>query len=263
VKTIKVNFVQIMAIIFVIFSSGCQKDEINQVQNGERYYLSLGDRLFTDSQIDSIAIYHNIYMTEVIENFDIPVDNYEDELTHEFLEIANENSTANEQEMLEFLDSCEIDNYNFVVSNTDDDDVKLILDNVKDYIENTNNLTFSQIQNYINSQKNFANENVSGGELDVILSFLSTTEKSCYLWMPTEFGGSGVGAGFIEDLEDEIGCQVNWRQIGYADGAGAAGVLLRTWYLAGFGPLSWSAIVGAIGWGAAWGSGTALLYQLM
>ena len=81
--------------------------------------------------------------------------------------------------------------------------------------------------------------------------------------MPLGKGGSGVGASFIEQIEDKTGSKVNWGKMAGADGAGAAGVLIRTWYFAAFGPLSWGAIVGAIGWGTAWASGYALLTQLM
>jgi hypothetical protein len=95
--------------------------------------------------------------------------------------------------------------------------------------------------------------------------------------MPVQDGGSGTGDAFLTNLESQNNStslnspsnapatakSINWKSIAWSDGAGAAGTLLRTWYMAGFGPLSWGAILSAIGFGAAWASGAALLYQLM
>ena len=165
-----------------------------------------------------------------------------------------------------YLDSSNNDNYNFVKLNTDDPDVIGVFDNVQEYLSNNPDCNFSDIQNLVSTQTAFASESITGSDLDIALTFLKTFEKSSYLWMPASKGGSGIGSSFIDDFEEEVplpSLAIKWKAIAYADGAGAAGVLLRTWYLAGFGPMSWGTILGAIGWGAAWASGASLLYQFM
>lgn len=103
-----------------------------------------------------------------------------------------------------------------------------------------------------------------GRDKEILFTLIETSRASLKFWLPISEGGNGNGDIVLGQFPSTTARkQVNWGQIGYADGAGAVGVLIRTWYLAAWGPLSWGTILGAIGWGAAWGSGTSLLYQLM
>ena len=97
---------------------------------------------------------------------------------------------------------------------------------------------------------------LKGKEQEILYTFIEVSMNSVKFWK--EYRES-MDVSTSETIQEKI----DWGAIAYSDGAGAVGVLIRTWYLASFRPLSWSAIIGAIGWGAAWGSGSALLYQLM
>lgn len=101
-----------------------------------------------------------------------------------------------------------------------------------------------------------------GRDKEILLTLIETSRTSLKFWLPSSVGGEGNGDIVIEQFSSSTN-EIDWGQIGIADGVGAVGVLIRTWYLAAWGPLSWGAILGAIGWGAAWGSGVDLLVQLM
>jgi hypothetical protein len=145
-------------------------------------------------------------------------------------------------------------------------------------IEIINNLSSQNSIDIFNSIKNIIYDNneylLKPGALDeqalrliyvpqrdqeMLLTLIETTKKSLHFWMPKSLGGQGR----INDYFDEVPNAIDWGDIAVSDGYGAVGVLMRTWYLAGFGPLSWGAILGAVGWGAAYGSGISLLRQLM
>ena len=110
--------------------------------------------------------------------------------------------------------------------------------------------------------RTYVNNNLIESDLDLGLLFLEVTEKSAYFWMPVSSRGLGNIDNVMGDFNPNTAVSINWRKIAYADGAGAVGALIRTWYLA-VTPLTCGAIVGAIGWGAAWASGTAILEELM
>lgn len=121
---------------------------------------------------------------------------------------------------------------------------------------------YASLQNQFQVYRTYVNNNLIGSDIDLGLLFLEVTEKSAYFWMPVSLGGLGNIDNVTDDFDPNTAVSINWGQIAWSDGAGAAGVLLRTWYLAAA-PLTWGAIVGAIGWGAAWASGTAILGQIM
>jgi len=98
---------------------------------------------------------------------------------------------------------------------------------------------------------------LKGKEREILYIFIEVSKESLNFWNNYKKKVN------LPANNNQAKKSIDWGAIAYADGAGAVGTLLRTWALAGFGPLSWGAIIGAIGWGAAWASGTSLLYQLM
>ncbi|MBL6662987.1 MAG: hypothetical protein ISP71_02685 [Flavobacteriales bacterium] len=137
---------------------------------------------------------------------------------------------------------------------------KTILNQIKRVVYNNDN--------YLAKSKSLDNivtkiDAINGKDKEILLVLIETSRASLKFWMPKVNGGMGRYDDYIERFDDVDEFKVNWKAIAWADGAGAAGTLLRTWALASFGPLGWGTIVGAIGFGAAWASGSALLYQLM
>ena len=264
------NSKKYILIFAVLCFSACKKDQFNENPKSDSNKIdyssvaySLPGRQLTNVQIDSIAIMHNNFLIEVISNYDLLTTNNDSEMLSHFITIGINNFSLSASGRLAFLDSSNNNNYQFVANHSDDADVIIIMDDAHLFLVNNPSCNFSDIQDFIDDEKTFANSNIAGSDLVIALAFLATFEKSSYLWMPFLKGGSGVGSAFLIDLEEaNPGVAINWGDILEADGRAACGVLLRTWYMAGFGPLSWGSIVGAIGWGCAWGSGYAILSQL-
>ncbi|MDA7768137.1 hypothetical protein N8904_00275 [Flavobacteriales bacterium] len=242
--------------------SDCKQNVISN-ENAKLKSEPISGRTLTDTQIDSIAILHNLFLSQVVSNFEFNSNNYLDEMYYKFESIGLENFQISKNEIEVFLNSCNNDNYNYIKSNSENPKIIYIIDDLVQNIESNPDITFNEVHKQVSIKTKFAENNLRGVEQEMAIVFLKTFEKSSYFWMPAIKGGSGVGSNFIDKVEDKTGLEVNWGRIAAADGAGAAGVLLRTWYLAAFGPMSWGTIVGAIGWGAAWASGYALLTQLM
>lgn len=224
--------------------------------------FSVPNRILTDGQIDSIASWHNSFIFQATNNHSYDTSNFESVVYSVFDSIGVYHFGMSSSEVAIYLDSCASDNYAFLTNYTDDIDVINILDSVQSFVESNPLCNFSDIQSQVSTQTLFSNSYLTGSDLDIALVFLKTFEKSCYYWMPTNKGGLGHGPSFIDNIDDLPEVAINWGAIGYADGVGAASALLRTWYLAGFGPLSWGAIVGAIGWGAAFSSSLVLAREL-
>lgn len=255
----------IIGLLIVIFSCNKQNDFVSPKHDDDRNIMSLyqsPSRIINDSLITEIGVRHNQILEEAINNINWNSASIEQELNIFFLNYIDpsiDSLITNRSEMGLVISNTD----NYLSENLNPSVYQMMID-CKDFIYQMPN--YSNIVSQLNLYRDYSNNTFVGSDLDIALVFLEVTEKSAYFWMPSSIGGSGIGWGFIEDYCDENDIEVaaiNWGQIGWADGAGAAGVLLRTWYLAGCGPLSWGAIVGAIGWGAAWGSGMAILGQLM
>lgn len=217
-------------------------------------------RMLTDLQVDSIALLHNTYLERAFQNRNFNDSDHQQALYYRYINLGQNDFNITLNEAIEYLDSSDNDN---LTSYTTNIDLIGIINDISNFIDLNSNSTFSQIQNEVEDRVAYAHQILSGSDLDVALVFLKTFEKSSYFWMPQSQGGSGLGEIILLDFEDDFpGVSINWGAIALADGSGAAGVLLRTWYLASWGPLSWGAIVGACAWGASWGSVSALCIQL-
>ncbi len=219
-----------------------------------------------DSLIIQIVIRHNQILEEAIGNIDWSSTLLNQELNSYFLNYTDSS--------IDFLINNRSDIQESVISNLEiylnqnlNDSVYQMMINCKYFIAQKPN--YSDLVSQFDLYREYSRNTFNGGDLEMALVFLEVTEKSAYFWMPESAGGSGIGWNFINDYAENNNIpladisDIDWGAIAWADGAGAVGTLLRTWYLAGWGPLSWGAIVGAIGWGAAWSSGTAVLGQLL
>ena len=235
--------------------------------NASAQSLIDSSEFLSERQIDSIAMLHNLYMTEAIQNFDYNTSNDSIELRSVFLSIGLNDFQYSQTDLSNMLDSDgnQSSNLNYLSVYTSSAVVGMI-NSCKDYLYNTSNLSYSGFSTFVSQEENYAHINFVGTDLDVALTFLKTFQNSIYLWMPTNEGGSGIGQRFINNLQLQFQQAstnavvtnvqertIDWKAIAWSDGVGAAGTLLRTWYLAGFGPLSWGAILTAIGWGSCLG----------
>lgn len=233
-----------------------------QPVNHEPLLLLTSSRIINDSLIDSIATRHNKVLNHAILDIDWTSSALSTEVQDFF--IGYNDSDIDEI----FPDREDVESYatnnSSYISNNVSSAVYSMIEEVGNYLVQKPN--FSDLQNELSDHRGYAYSNFTGTDLDAALLYLAVVEKSAYFWMPESLGGLGTGWAFIEDYCDDNNLStdlINWGEIGRADGYGAVAVLVRAWYLAAGGPLSWGAIVGAIGWGAAWGSGIEVFTQLM
>lgn len=201
---------------------------------------------------------HNSYLSNIVNNYPKDIES----LKREFLSFApKELSEEITNDIFSYFEN-DIEKQNQIIIENLSSQTSVSL--YKEISEIVSNVTSYREVSLRLDEKLSDIEKEVGRDKEILLTLVETSRASLKFWLPTSEGGDGNGDIVIEQFPNATARrQVNWGQIGYADGAGAVGVLIRTWYLAAWGPLSWGTILGAIGWGAAWGSGTALLYQLM
>lgn len=209
---------------------------------------------------DAIKIgeYHNSYLSNIVNNYPKDIES----LKREFLSFApKELSEEITNDIFSYFEN-DLEKQNQIIFENLNSQTSVSL--YKEISEIVSNVTsYREVSSKLDEKLSEIEEQV-GRDKEILLTLVETSRASLKFWLPTSEGGDGNGDVVLEQFPTATARrQVNWGQIGYADGAGAVGVLIRTWYLAAWGPLSWGTILGAIGWGAAWGSGTALLYQLM
>ena len=201
---------------------------------------------------------HNSYLSNIVNNYPKDIES----LKREFLSFApKELSEEITNDIFSYFEN-DIEKQNQIIIENLSSQTSVSL--YKEISEIVSNVTSYREVSLRLDEKLSDIEKEVGRDKEILLTLVETSRASLKFWLPTSEGGDGNGDIVIEQFPNATARrQVNWGQIGYADGAVAVGVLIRTWYLAAWGPLSWGTILGAIGWGAAWGSGTALLYQLM
>jgi hypothetical protein len=241
--------------IGVTFTS-CQKDnQIVEPQKSEsnNYQAMSHSSGNTISHADARTIgnLHNQYMGEGILNTPITTSDMKSKFNNMNVPEVTQDM---KNEIYDYFENNSIDDVEEdILSELQSTESTNIFNSTKSIIFNNKN--FQSKSNEFDTQLGLVEAQLFGSEKEMLLTFIETSRSSLSFWMPVEDGGQGGGV-------DYTPYAVDWKAVGYSDGAGAVGVLLRTWALASFGPLSWGAIVGAIGWGAAWSSGTALLWQL-
>ncbi len=258
---IKLSTLAVLAIVAIgITFTSCQKDSQilqtkksakTETDNYQAMSHSSGN-VISLSDAQAIGAYHNQYMAQGI--IGTPTTQADMQSNFDNMDVS-EVTQSMKNEIYEYFDNNDIDDVEAdILAELQTTESNNIFSSVKSIIFDDNN--FDSKSNAFDTQLDLVESQLFGSEKEMLLTFIETSRSSLSFWMPVADGGQGGGV-------DYTPYAVNWKAVGYSDGAGAVGVLLRTWALASFGPLSWGAIVGAIGWGAAWGSGTSLLYQLM
>lgn len=265
----KKTFLILTAIVLGIVA--CNNEEPTPAKNSSNQSISsvsysIPSRIVSDQFIDSLADFHNEYMTTVINLYDFNAISHNAEMREGFESIGL--SILNlSQSLIDSLLTNPANDYSYICSQVSDPDVQLVMDTVKNYITSNPNCNFSEISNLVTSQETYTRTNIIGSDLDICLTFLKTFEKSSYLWLSVSNGGLGLGDTFIDNLDeddlDDIPTAINWSLIAWADGAGAARRLYFVWVAAAGGPIGWGAAASVIGWAAAYASGATLIGQLL
>jgi hypothetical protein len=214
--------------------------------------LSFAQNKVTIEVAKQIGSLHNEYVAQGIQNtpqtvsklkdnfMNIKVDGVDDNIKNQTIEFFTQNDINKQEEI--------------IMSSLKSEDAQDLYNSTKNIIINAKD--FSQVSKDLDAKEVEASK-LQGREQEMLYTLIETSRSSLNFWMPKSAGGQGGGNEYTTSTS-----KINWGAIGYADGMGALGVLMRTWYMAEFGPLSWGAILGAIGWGAAYGSGVNLLWQL-
>lgn len=217
------------------------------------------EKVITLQDAIRIGEHHNTYLSNVVHNYPKNIESLKETfLTFAPKELTEELTT----DIFSYFEN-DIEKQNkIILENLQSETSVIIYKEVSEIVKNVT--SFSEVSKELDEKLQEAQKQ-RGRDKEILLTLIETSRASLKFWLPISDGGDGNGDIVLEQFPSSPTQrkQVNWGQIGFADGAGAVGVLIRTWYLAAWGPLSWGAILGAIGWGAAWGSGTALLYQLM
>lgn len=230
----KIIFGLIATVILTVFSFGQDKNKVTvevakQIGNLHNKYIALGIK---DTPLTNSALNMNFMK--------IQVDSVEDKTKNETIDFYTQNDQTKQEEII----------LSYLKSSSSRD----LYISTKNTIINAKN--FFQISKDLDLKLEEAKK-LNGKEQEILFTLIETSRSSLNFWMPKISGGQGGGDSYSGTSK------INWGAIGYSDGMGAVGALIRTFYMAAGGPLTWGAIVGAVGWGAAWASGTALLYQLM
>ncbi len=255
-KNIKNTIIAIfaLAIIGSVSFVACNKSEDliadNEQEEFQPFYSSNDE--ITHEMAILIGQRHNMLMTEAIKG--LPISH--EELKYNFNKINYEPTIQIKNEIYDYFASIDMNTLDSII--------------FKELLNTTSTSLCKQIIKIIHNDSNFETKsndlnnlipsinNLLSRDKQLLLVFIETSRYSLQFWMEANKGGGHNGSGY-----ETMNAAINWNAIACADGLGAAGTLLRTWYLAGFGPLSWGTIVGAVGFGAAWASGSAILTQLM
>lgn len=183
--------------------AGCQKQESNednfatnsQYQHHENKIALTNQRLYTDSQIDTIGLLHNEFLQNCFSQFDYTSSSFEDEFFEEF-------------QKYEAIYSIKLQNIKVRTDNTE------MISNLAENLSSEANLFLNQIiekaetfedvlsfTNEIITIENNIKTQLQGQEIDILLSITSTMKYSAKFWAPKDLGGSGIGYSVLQKIE--------------------------------------------------------------
>jgi hypothetical protein len=179
---------------------GCQKEENsvdNFTTNSQNKQIVLPDeRIYTDSQIDTIGVLHNELLEKCFSEFDYTSPSFEDEFFEEFqkyesiysLQLQELNvRTDNEQMIVEIQGELSTEANVFL------NKIIAIAYDFEDVLSFTNSII--AIENNIKSE-------LIGAEIDILLTVTSIMKHSALFWAPENLGGSGIGYSVLQKIED-------------------------------------------------------------
>lgn len=265
-KTLKSNFLLLLAITtFTVAIIGCKKENNsnNLNKNSTSYNLKNFSResgeceVLTDEQIDSIGVLHNELLETVLANFDYSSVNSGDMFTIARTSFIN---TDYKSASTEFKTSTFDSAYSWKNQTILSGNVELYMNDIKTELESDHN--FSQISSFLSTLKSEVNSNsdLTTCEKQYIKIGISVALNSAEYWLPTEYGGNGLGYAHLVRLSQEQGngtptlpvARSKAGNIAGADAIGGAvnGIEYSLWAVFG-GPVGVAGYVGTILFGAA------------
>lgn len=213
--------------------------------------------VLTDEQIDSIGVLHNELLETVLANFDYSSVNSGDMFTIARTSFINTDfkSATTEFKTATFDSASSWQNQTILSGN-----VELYMNDIKTELESDHN--FSQISSFLSTLKSEVNSNsdLTTCEKQYIKIGISVALNSAEYWLPTEYGGNGLGYAHLVRLSQEQGngtptlpqARASGGKIAGADALGGASGGIGFCLGAIFGgPVGVAAYVGSIVYGAA------------
>lgn len=235
--------------IGISFLVSCNKS--NDIDNNSLSYRNANNYFnFSQNEIDSIGINHNIYLLNGIGDLKTNSLNLEEKLYNQFIEIGPEFS-------IELIDSIlMVGQQEFEVSKYFTDNRTIEIYNT--LIEISNLDLISKYDNYVLKIDSLYSliGSLSDSDKEFLKVCFSVAKNSTKLWLDKEKGGQGLFK-LIHERE-ELESRLCWKCVVAGDVSGAAGVFMG-WGVGLAIPGSNIAIAAAIGFGAAWGSATGAL----
>lgn len=249
---------QLLMVILMLVFAGCQKQENNvdnfatnsQYQQNENKIALTNQRIYTDSQIDTIGLLHNELLQKCFSQFDYTSSSFEDEFFEEF-------------QKYEATYSIQLQNLKVRTDNTE------MISNLAENLSSEANLflyqiieeaeTFEDVLSFTNqiiTIENIFKTELQGQEIDILLSITSTMKYSAQFWAPEDLGGSGIGYSVLQKIETNYfnfdkkprpsvkkvvgealiadGCSAGAGMLGIAVSVAVAGIIS--------GPAAWAAL---------------------
>lgn len=168
-KKLKLFTLTIIAVVITFVACEKSTNEYLTTVDNAKSIFHTSKRVVTDQQIDEVALLHNKYLLEGLRKYDYSTNNHIVEMRNQFKVIGTNDLNLNTTEINDLLSNS--DSYDFVCKNSADADVKLVMDNVKNYIIQNPNSTFSDIQIFVSTQEVYARAQITGVDLDLSLVF--------------------------------------------------------------------------------------------
>jgi len=217
------SFLVSLSFVFLLLTS-CGKENIEEAKK------PIPCAEFSTTEIASVGITHNDFLTSVWTNFDCDAPDHNQELINQFYAVSKNEYNLSSQEVADMIEvassSTTFNIANYSSSFTNYPVVSSLYKNLFDAIYNSSNL------NALNSA----------------LDCISVTRNSGYHWSPTITGGAGTPFSPCDRAQGRF-----WGEIIAADAAGAASAFMT--YGAGLAvPGTNAAIAGIIAISAGMGS---------
>lgn len=237
----------------------------------------------TEAEIDSIGIDHNLFMTEAINSYAFNTGNDSLEMSSDFINVGQNDLNASSDLSSMLYEMGANSDMEWERLKTDlSDSVLDIINSCRNFLTDTNNtgINYAQVNSFINQMKSTVSLNLQGKDTTIALIYLSALQKSCYLWMPQNIGGSGIGDNFINNFISSQSSQqtqnsmqpymssqpisrnnVNWNMVALADANGATAAYTEVEWMEILGPDGVAAMVTYISFAAAEASGASVIFQ--
>ena len=181
------SFLVSLSFVFLLLTS-CGKENIEEAKK------PIPCAAFSTTEVASVGITHNDFLTSVWTNFDCDAPDHDQELINQFYAVAQNEYNFSSQEvaaMIEVASSSTTFNIaNYSSSFTNYPVVSSLYKNLFDAIYNSSNL--SELNSALDLIEQFSNANLDCFDHSFIMTCISVTRNSGYHWSPTIAGGAGT-----------------------------------------------------------------------